>query len=73
MRSPDGANVITTAFLLNQLDLSSTELPLVGEKASAAIRMIFFKARRFDEGELAQSIHHPREPFTKVSEESSGE
>jgi hypothetical protein len=34
--------------------------------------VIFLKAGRFDEGELTQSVHHPREPFAKVSEESFG-
>jgi len=60
VRSPDGADMIPAVFLLNHLDKSSPEKPFVGEEASAAVRVIFLKAGRFDESELTQSVHHPR-------------
>ena len=69
---PDGAEMIAAMSLLDDLDESSAEQPFVSEKASAAVCVVFFETGGFDEGELAQSVHHPREPFTKVSMESFG-
>lgn len=68
-RGPDGAKMIATMSLPNDLDECSTEQPFVSEKAGAAVGVVFFKAGRLDERKLAQRVHHAREAFLKVSEE----
>jgi hypothetical protein len=65
--------MIAAMSLLDDLDEGSAEEPFVGEETSATVSVVFFETGRFDERELAQSVHHPREPFGKVSEESFGE
>ncbi len=69
-RSPDSAQVIASVSLLDDVHSCSAKQPFVREKTSAAISVILFQAGRFDEGELAQGVHHPRKPFAKVGEES---
>jgi hypothetical protein len=70
--SPDSADMIAAISLPDDLDKGAAEQPFVREVAGATVGVIFLEAGRLDESELTESISHPREPFTKVREESLG-
>jgi hypothetical protein len=55
---PEHPQVIATLFLLEGLHKGSTKHPLIREKSAAAVRGLFFKARRFEKGELAKRAEH---------------
>jgi hypothetical protein len=65
--------MIAATSLLYDLDEGPAKEPFVSEETSTTVSVVFFETGRFDERELAQCVHHPREPFAKVSEESFGE
>ena len=55
---PNHAQVVTAMLLLEDMENSAAEHPLIGQKAATTIGGCFFEARRFEKHKRTKQLQH---------------